>query len=310
MRALFRDKRVQERFEADGCAVIPFLGRHQVDELLDFYRSLDHGEISDSLYVSSNTARGAAFVRAVRDRIQQVVAEPLRENFDDCRVITGSFLVKKPNPKNRILPHQDWTTVDDERYACASVWTALTDIGRDKGPLGTIDGSHRFFRQVLCSPSAHSYRKLPYAQHLAALFPYLRFHPVKAGEAVVFDSRVIHGSLPNTTSELRMAASVGIVPREAALYHHYLLPGTGLSKFETYEVDEDFFVNYSNVTLTALHDEGGKPEGLKSLGVFDLARFSVEPVGAAQMAGMVEAAGNVLDPSLAGVEAGAIFGRG
>jgi len=308
MRALFKDSGTQRFFDENGYAVIRFLDRPEVEALLEIYHSVDHGDITDSLYVSANTRRGADFARGIRERIARAVAGRLDEHFADCRVITGSFLIKKPNPKNRVLPHQDWTTVD-EGYQCASVWTALTDLGRERGALGMIKGSHRFFQQILCSPSAHSYRRLPYAQYLAALYPYLTFHPLKAGEAVVFDSRTIHGSLPNTSGELRMAASVGLVPREATLYHHYLLPGSGLTKFESYEVDEDFFVDYNNVTLTAMHDEGRKPEGLKSVGVFDLARFSAEPVSPERMFAMVEAAGNVLDPSLQTVNDGTIFGR-
>jgi hypothetical protein len=309
MRALFRDDKTQERFEKDGYAVITLLSDQEVRILLDLYRDTDHGEINDSLYVSSNTTKGPEFARRIYEAMKAAVAKRTEEHFDNCRIITGSFLVKKPNPKNRILPHQDWTVVDESQYSCASIWTALTDVELENGALGTIAGSHKFFSQILYSPATWSHRRLPYAQHLSALFPYLAFHAVKAGQAIVFDSRIIHGSLANTSSAFRMTASIGIAPAEATLHHHYLLPGTSLAKFETFEVSEDFFWRFNNTSLSALHDQGRRPEGLKSLGVRDVADFSVAPISAERMVEMVEAAGNRADRSLGVVDGSAIFGR-
>jgi ectoine hydroxylase-related dioxygenase (phytanoyl-CoA dioxygenase family) len=309
MRALFKDEQKQRQFERDGYAVLSFLDEDEARDLVERYHAIDHGEITDSLYVSSNTARGRDFVRTVHDVVKGAVAARVGEHFLDCRIITASYLVKKPNPRNRVLPHQDWTTVDETRYACASIWTALADIPRERGALGTLRGSHRFFSQVLCSPSAYSYRKLPYAAHLATIFPYMAFHALRAGEALVFDTRTIHGSLANTTTEMRMAAGIGIVPAEATLYHHYLLPESNAEEFETYEVGEDFFWTYNNVTLTDLHKEGKKPEGLKSLGVSRLSDFTAAPLSAEAMIDRITSAGNVLDPTVASAAGGAIFGR-
>jgi ectoine hydroxylase-related dioxygenase (phytanoyl-CoA dioxygenase family) len=54
------------------------------------------------------------------------------------------------------------------------------------------------------------------------LFEYPEFVPLKAGEAVAFDNRTIHGATPNRATGLRTAVAIAMTPAEAPLYTTFL----------------------------------------------------------------------------------------
>lgn len=84
-----------------------------------------------------------------------------------------------------------------------------------------------------------------------------------------------------------------ITQEEADTFHHYLLPGgNGSSRIETYKIDEDFFCNYNNTKLSALYNDGKKPEGLNVLGVSD---FKMDPISADDLVDMIKEAGNTMN---------------
>ena len=105
--------------------------------------------------------------------------------------------MKAPGEDSYTYPHQDWTFVDSPDYFSMTVWVALVDTHEQNGALGFIRGSHRFFDKPIGSPSPE-FQTCPQG-HEALLYEYLEFVPLKAGEAVVFDNRTIHGATPNRT---------------------------------------------------------------------------------------------------------------
>jgi hypothetical protein len=56
---------------------------------------------------------------------------------------------------------------------------------------------------------------------------------------------------------------------------------------ETFAIDDDFFWEYPNTRLTDLHDQGKRPEGLRSLGVSD---FVVSTIGYDRMLELIAGA--------------------
>jgi Tfp pilus assembly protein PilZ len=84
---------------------------------------------------------------------------------------------------------------------------------------------------------------------------------MKAGEALFFDDRLIHGSLHNPTAEDRIAMISGMIPREADFIMYLNHDGLQWPDMELFEVDEDILLKL---------EIGKRPEGYKSQGVFKL----------------------------------------
>jgi len=291
MRNIFKDPKKQAEFEEQGYTVLPFLDAPAIERLSAFYGTLNNDHIIQAygFHYSLDNADGR-FVQRVADAVRENVAAAVEEHFDRCKIIIASFVVKEPNPKSLVPPHQDWTFVDEDHFNSVSVWIPLVDVRMENGAMGIIRGSHKFFSHIRPSP-APQFRP-PFGDHMFSIFPHLGILEMKAGEAVVFNNRTIHASPPNASSAPRVAVGFVITQAEADLYHHYLLPGHETPRIESFAIDETFFYQYNNTKLRALHDQGGKPEGFKSLGESDL---DIEPITADALVEKITNAGNTMN---------------
>lgn len=258
-RPIFTDPVKQQEFDTKGWTKLRLLDDTDVQQLRDLYFSL--GTIPNGrggFYVGLDSADKQQ-VKHVRDAIRSLFLEKAGHHFDRIRIFTASFVAKEPNPMGVVPPHQDWSFTDEPRFCSATVWIALQDTHVDNGALGFINGSHRFFRTPRASPSPQA--KSIISDHLYTLFPWLEIVPLKPGEALIFHNSTIHGSPPNTGSELRIAAGIGISQAEAPLLHYYQAPGNAPAEMMCLEVDEEFFVHHNNAFLSEMYQKGEFPSG-------------------------------------------------
>ena len=259
MRPIFRSSQLQDDFDRDGYVIVPFLDASQVAELNAYYASLDHDHKSPHGFHVSLDNQDRAFKRAVMDKLQSVARARVDEVFDRAQIFVASYVVKEPGPRGIVPPHQDWTFVDEQRFASCTVWIALCRTTVDNGALGVIQGSHRLFDHHRASPSPQC--PTPIGELMFQIFPYLAIKEMEPGQALIFNNRTLHGSPPNLSEVPRIAAGIGIAHEEAELLHHYLLPGTDPPQIECYKVEPAFFHQYSNGKLGQLYDAGQRPEG-------------------------------------------------
>ena len=269
---VFREQTTQAAFERDGFVKLPVLDRAEIDRLTELFVKTTGGRVANTdygMYIGledEDLARKKAVIR----QISGVVLPKLQEHFSDCKPHLGSFLVKAPGADSYTYPHQDWTFVDEPEFVSITVWIALVDTTEENGALGFIKGSHTFFEQPIGSPSPEF--QTCTQGHEAVLYEYLEWVPLKAGEAVAFNNRTIHGATPNRTPHLRTAVAIGMTPREAPLYHYFLVPGSlrdGRRTVAKLKVDESFFERYSVRSLKALFDAGRMPEGCEVAATFE-----------------------------------------
>ncbi|HXH19831.1 MAG TPA: phytanoyl-CoA dioxygenase family protein, partial [Chitinophagales bacterium] len=260
MKPLFRDPAVQEFFEREGYVKLKMLDEKEVQELLDYYYSLQMKDETGYGFHISMDNKDKAFVSRVLDKIFEVALPKIAPHFQNAKAYVGSFVIKEPNPKGVVPVHQDWTFVEDEDHYCSvTCWVPLVDTTLDSGALGVIRGSHTFFTNYRPSPSPQT--PAPLAEHMFTIFPYLQLIEMKAGEALVFDNRTFHGSPPNTTGKPRIAFGIGFVQQDARLTHYYLKPDGKKNTLLKYKIDEGFFRKYENATLSRMYDNGKLIEG-------------------------------------------------
>ena len=219
--------------------------------------------------------------RAVIRKISRILLPKVSEHFRDCKPHLGSFLVKAPGQDSYTYPHQDWTFVDAPPYVSITVWIALVDTDESNGALGFVKGSHTFFDRPIGSPSPEF--QTCTQGHEGLLYEYLDFVPLKAGEAVAFDNRTIHGATPNRTTAMRTAVAIGMTPKEARLFHYFLVPGSlqgGLRTVAKLSVDDRFFEHYSVTDLQAFYAHSQLPENcaVETTLVEDFIPFSADEI--------------------------------
>ena len=257
---LFKDIETQAKFDNDGYVKINLLNSEEVNELKNYYLSLNHDHIGEYGFHISLENKNKKYVNGVFQKLFTTLVPKLNPLLNNFKTFTASYVIKEAGLQNIVPPHQDWSFVDEEKFCSATVWIPLMDVNKNNGALGVIKGSHKLFNYPRQSPSPQA--KTVLSPHAFTLFPYVEVIEMKAGEALIFNNKTIHASPPNISGTTRIAAGIGITQKEASLLHYYQVPGKE-EQINVYEVDETFFPKYNNSVMSALYNKGESPTELK-----------------------------------------------
>lgn len=289
MNPIFIDGEKQKFFEREGYIVYPLLNEQEVNDLKSFYESLQiKDEMGFGFHVSMDQ-KDKDISKRVREKVWGVVLPKLSEHLKDFKPFVASYVVKDPNPKGVVPAHQDWSFVDKEEDGFCSItcWTALVETNIDNGAMGVIRGSHKMMGNHRPSPSPQT--PVPLSEHMFSIFPYLKTLDMKPGEVLMFDNRTFHASPLNTSTEIRLAAGVGVTQQGAQLVHYSLKPDGKNSTAIKYKVDEDFYLKYNNALLAKMFDEGKLIEDYE---VLEEIAYTFPQHTSEELIEMIKAAGN------------------
>ncbi len=255
---IIKDQSLKSTIEEEGFAVVPFLDEAALLELRAIYEkehaiTSDEGGMFYSLY-SQNLDYRERVDKAVGGVMQPV----LDQFFEKYKTVLNSFIIKIPGPKSGFLIHQDTTGLDERAYSSLSVWVPIWDIGPEDGAMCMVRRSHKMF---------YPYRGISFA------FPFEEIHgtvkqylePVymKAGQAIIFDQRTLHASLPNTSGKNRVVVTSGLFPEEAK-FQMCFREGPD-APVEIYRQADDFILKYPRF----MHDCRTRPIAGEKIGEVD-----------------------------------------
>ncbi len=229
---LLRDPDLRRRLERDGFLRLPFLAPGAVARLEELWSSLGP-PIVEGIY-SNLHDQPPECNRNVNDVIAEVFEEPLRRLFVDAVIGGSSFLVKGCGEQSASTLHQDWCVVDEDRAGSLSMWVPLVDVDEDNGALQVLPGTHRMRRSIRSFDTLSRYLDFEEAGDLAVCVR------ASAGDVVLYAHDLFHGSQPNWTNRVRVAAVAGLVASDTGLCH-YRATGPTVDDFERLDVDWDFF---------------------------------------------------------------------
>lgn len=218
MRATLSNPDHEADLDRHGFAVVPFADDALLDALRAVHREL--GAAPDDPQVALHFgfhSKSREYKQAMADRIRPLVEDRIAAFFDDHEIYLPIFITKWPGPDSGFGPHQDPTLVDERRYRGVSLWLPLVETGvidgRDNGMLHVIPGSHRF-NDVLRTRDVDDSLLSGLEEDI------MRGHgvgiPTQLGEAIIFDDRLIHYSMPNATEVPRVCVLLGMRPAEAS----------------------------------------------------------------------------------------------
>jgi len=264
LKPLFSDAQNQKKFEEEGFIVLPALNQDAIEQLKTYYKEVGiKDEMGYGFHVGMDQ-KDKTLVGQMVDKISGIALPFVKDYLLDFQLFTASFVIKEPNPKGIVPPHQDWTFVEDEtQHTSVTCWIPLQDVNMDNGCIGVFKKSHKFFDHLRPSPSPQA--PSPLFEHMFTIFPYLQLLEMKAGEALFFNNKTIHGSPPNTTDEVRLGVGLGLTQKEAEVRHYYLKPGTK-NRVLKYKADADFYKKYDNPSLAAMYEQDKKIEDYEVLG--------------------------------------------
>ena len=233
---MFRSAEHEAQFERDGCVLVEGLGAQAIDEAEEVFRETsDTGHSGFHQSLSLVEADQRARIDALLDKLFD---EPVSQILEGVTAVHAAFVSKGSDAQSVVEAHQDWSFVDERTHRSLSVWIPLCDTNAENGALAIVKGSQHV-------PHTIRGTDVPWTIHFDnyGALPYLTPFPMRAGDALFYDHRVLHASPANRSGRRRTAVAIGLVPTEATILH-YVGSGDTPGTVREFEVDHAFFNRY------------------------------------------------------------------
>ncbi len=249
---IFQDSSLAAKLYEEGFAVVDFLNTSDIASLSEVFVR----------HYTDRTSPDGAFVgvisQAVHDDMDKVLKPKMNEWFLDYMNI-NAFVAKVPGRGSHVPLHQDVAAIDENKYSSVNVWMALQDVTAENGPLYLVPRSHHIFFPYRCS-NIDAYTK----NIESTIGSYFMPVYLKAGQALIFDSRLFHFSPPNLTNNIRVIANCRIFPQKAKMLAYYRDRDFTDPRIEVWQCQDDYLI-YKNS-----YDETRRPPNAKLEGYIDV----------------------------------------
>jgi Phytanoyl-CoA dioxygenase (PhyH) len=234
MRPVFTDERLERQLTELGYVVVDMLDRDGVAELAELHAATCDGDPAGLDFTTQYPAGGAK--DAIREGLLRAYRRDLAGQMHPQEVVVAAFITKGRSGDSTIPVHLDWAIVDEARDRSVNVWIPLCDVDESNGALAMLPGSHRLPLTRRGTDTAPALAAPP-----ELMQERMTLVPMRAGQAVIYDHRTIHGSAANTSGERRVAAVMSLVPAGTTLVHYL---GGGDGELRELQVDAGFFHAY------------------------------------------------------------------
>jgi len=252
---IIRDARLEKAMDTDGFFVVKsFLSDDQLQALENLYaeyRPTD--EINKYGFYASTFSANLAYRQRLKEQIPNIFKPSLEKLFADYKFIGANFILKIPGGNSRLEIHQDTSLLDESLFTPVNVWCPMTDVTVENGTLYLLPGSHRFFNSIRIPAIKYPYEDI---------FPHVLSHlipiEINRGDAVIFNSGIIHYSPDNQTNLERLVADTCITHQNAQVRIYHKNIDNPDSPLEIINQDDDFLEKflYFRENIFARPEEG------------------------------------------------------
>lgn len=254
---VIKDIEICAQINNDGFVVRNLMPKKKLSELADLYSELHQIDQKDGGMFYSVYSQNLDYRKKIHEQIGSILTDVLDEHFQDYRVLINSFVVKASGNKSEFYLHQDTTGLDEWKYSPLNLWIPLEDVDENNGCLGIVPKSHSFF-----TPYRSISFPAPFDEIQNEVKRYLKPVPLKKGEALIFDNRLVHNSSINQSGKTRVAVVCGLFPKEAVLTTCHRTEYSLGGKVELIEHEDDFLLKHPNFLIDCqLRPETGTSKG-------------------------------------------------
>jgi len=233
---VFKDPTLQQQFDRNGYVVISLADLDVINQLRQFYHEVQ--PVSYRGFSSTIFNPDIELKQKTSEKIQMILADSVQNWCQDFRPLGGSFLCKTSDEESFMPTHQDWTIVEEDKFASMTIWVPLVDTNETNGALRVLPGSHKFSETLRSPTLPGSFQQLG-----DALFDATLPLCINVGDAVIFNQALIHTSDANRSGSERLVATYGLVHKEAQLSFYHYEDGV----VDQYAIPDDFFITYNNI---------------------------------------------------------------
>jgi len=217
----------------DGFVVVDFLNTTETEQVAALYAETGSQNLQTP-YFSTVMSTDAWHKKQVYLGLAQIMQRAVANWFIGMELRLANFLVKKPGAGSEIAPHYDPTFFDTARGAALGIFCALTDLDPENGALHVLKGSQNAMPPQpipVCGTFIFSEQQNWIRDNWSPV-------RLKAGQAYIGLTNLIHGSSPNLSGTDRVAVGGLLTPLDQQLKVHFALSPGILSE---YDVSQDYF---------------------------------------------------------------------
>lgn len=243
------NKEQETCFKEQGYVVFDFLDKEQVKVLKNLYNEIQTALVKENNKIfTTGEHLTESNARQIDKAINDVISKPLDTHFSNYEALMAAFIVKPPKQSNQeyFEWHQDLSFVDENKYISAQLWIPLQDTNSKNGNIQLIERTHFYKDVIRTAPIYPSFFKA----YLKEMKTFAKNVPLKVGQALLFNHKLLHASTPNRSSQERLAVISTLKPKEAQwLYFDWDENRKVVNK---YEANLDF---YLKVWMSKIRDE-------------------------------------------------------
>ena len=229
---------IEKELQENGYVVIPALEIVLINDFLQsIYKNIKY--TNEGKYNYNTGANLPSFERTqVIEKIKNVFTPILEKDFSNFEITMGILFVKRPSPNvsGQIGLHVDPSLLKDEhKQKHLNIWLPLVDVDENNGALWVIPRSHKIFAPV------HAVTiPFPFSKIQETVLQFGKCICMKAGEALIFDNRLIHYSLQNFSLVDRPAIVLSFTPPNSEFISFFKAPESN-SLIEVYTQPKDWY---------------------------------------------------------------------
>ena len=236
----FQDKEKEVFFKEHGYVIIDLLDPTQIEALIRLYQNVQNtiSKEGNKIFTTGEHLK-ESIARETNKAIEQIIDPALNMHIENYEALMAAFIVKPPHQEkdDSFAWHQDLSFVDEQSYTSAQVWISIENTNTKNGSIQIMDKTHRYTDVIRTAPFYPSY----FHRYLDKMKKHAKYIPLSAGQALIFNYKPLHASVPNQSSKERLAIITSIKPKEAKW--HYFLQDEKKQTVSKYEADLDFFLN-------------------------------------------------------------------
>lgn len=239
MLQVFKKKSLNDEFLKAGFVSVDLIKPDNIKLLKSFYK--ENKIKSSTPFHTTHFSKNRDLKKKIHHYIVSQVWKELDEMLCDFKPIFANYMIKEAHNDSMMPLHADWTYVDESDDISIAAWVPLCDTNQFNGTLGVIPYSQHISNDIR-GPRILQW-EYPFNDILIEKAG--KLINLKAGQAIIYNHRLLHYSPSNKSDDVRHAINISMVPNSKQVLH-YTVP-EGYKKIQCYKVDnEDFFLEYDN----------------------------------------------------------------
>lgn len=192
---ILKDDNLEKQINHFGYGVIDLLDSADVLELKQlFTKFMPDRSILEGAFSSMGTVKSDKW-KLIHNSIQSIIKRKLDVYFIGYKVPISLFYTRNADGKRALDWHSDPSFLFNEHLEpIYGIWCPLTDITPESGGLRIIPGSHRLVPKLNLT-YLNAIWSLEKHKHILSKYSVAPI--LSAGQAILYDTRIVHSSLPN-----------------------------------------------------------------------------------------------------------------